>query len=283
MRRRTKSIIALVVSLGVITALTAIILWCVRKGEEPVRNETTPTPTVAGIVTPGMEESGDITQAVAPTEEIKPENEPTNVPVVEPTKEVEPTEAVEPTVAPEEEITPTDAPVITNPASPTPVDAGPTTMPEVTKTPSVTEVPEIEPTTVPEPTKEPTVAPSATPTPTKAPAVTPTPTPLPTVTPTPAPQRKYTHEVKMGDNVWYRLSDDRVLYVMGTGATWGYDMYVDEGGYYRGDTSGMGKLMKIDGVQHIVIEEGITKLGAWSLMWLPDVQSITIPDRGLLF
>jgi len=261
MRRRTKSIIALVVSLAVITALTAILLWCVGKGEEPVRNKTTPTPTVAGIVTPGIEESGDITQAVTPTEEIKPENEPTKVPVVEPTKEVKPTEAVEPTVAPEEIVTPTDAPVIINPASPTPVEA--------------------EPTVAPKPTKAPTVAPSATPTPT----ATSTPTPLPTMapketlTPTPVPQRKYTYEAKMGDNVWYRLSEDRILYVTGTGATWGLNYTLDK------NTNGLGgsdarqnTLMEFRGAQHIVIEEGITKLGKWSLMWLPEVRSITFPN-----
>jgi len=276
MKRRTKRILKIVIgSVVAVVALIAIILWCVGKGEQPTQNETTPTPTVAAErVEPGVEGTEGITPTVALTEEVKPENKPTEAPVSEPTKAVEPTATPEPTVTvePKEEITPTDAPVITNPAEPTKI-------PEVTDTPSVTDVPEIEPTKVPEPTKTPTTAPSATPTPT----ATSTPTPLPTMapketlTPTPAPQRKYTHEVKMGDNVWYRLSDDRVLYVMGTGATWGYDMYVDEGGYYRGDTSGMGKLMKIDGVQHIVIEEGITKLGAWSLMWLPDVQSITFP------
>lgn len=279
MKRRTKRIIKIAIgSVVAVAALVAIILWCVGKGEEPVQNETTPTPTVAGIVTPGIEESGDITQAVTPTEEIKPENEPTKVPVVEPTKEVKPTEAVEPTVAPEEEITPTDAPVITNPASPTPVEAGPITMPEVTETPSVTDGPEIEPTTVPEPTKAPTTVPSATPMPTKAPAVSPTPTPLPNVTPTPVPQRKYVSEYQMGDNVWYHLTEDGTLYVTGTGATVRFDYTYDKandriyGGDYHYDN--MAKSRK---AKHIVIEEGITKLSSWSLMHLPDVESITFP------
>lgn len=269
MRRRTKRIIKIVIgSVVAIAALVAIILWCVGKGEEPAQNETTPTPTVAGIVTPGIEESGDITQAVAPTEEIKPENEPTKVPVVEPTKEVEPTAIIEPTVAPEEVVTPTDAPIITNPAQPTPVPNESTTLPEVTETPSVTEVPEIEPTKVP----------SATPTPTKAPTVTPTPTLLPTATPTPAPQRKYMREFQMGDNVWYRLTEDGVLYVMGSGATWGYNTYIDEGGYIRGDYTGLDKLFKLLGTKHIVIEEGITKLGAWSMAKLADAETIVFPS-----
>lgn len=276
MKRRTKRILKIVIGIvAAVAVIVAVVLWCVGKGEQPTQNETAPTPTVAAErVEPGVEGMEGITPTVAPTEEVKTENKPTEAPVSEPTKAVEPTTTPEPTVtvAPKEEITPTDALVITNPAEPTKI-------PEVTDTPSVTDVPEIEPTKVPEPTKAPTTAPSATPTPT----ATSTPTPLPTMapketlTPTPAPQRKYTHEVKMGDNVWYRLSDDRVLYIMGTGATWGYDMYIDEGGYYRGDTSCLNTLMKIKGVQHIVIEEGITKLGSWSLMRFPDVQSITFP------
>ena len=280
MRRRTKRILKIVI--GIVAALAvivAVILWCVGKGEQPTQNETTPTPTVAAeSVEPGTVRTEGITLTVAPTEEIKPENEPTNVPVVEPTKEVEPTDA------PEEIVTPTDAPVITNPASPTPVEVGPTTMPEVTETPSVTEVPEIEPTTVPEPTKAPTVAPSATPTPTKAPTATPTPTPLPTMapketlTPTPAPQREYVSEYQMGDNVWYRLTEDGTLYVTGTGATVRFDYTYDKatdriyGGDYHYDN--MAKSRK---AKHIVIEEGITKLSSWSLMHLPDVESIIFP------
>lgn len=254
MKKGLRFVIAILIGIAVnAAAIGAVILWCKQldKQAQETGNNLTPT-VVVGTPTPGVE-TDEESQPLSPTAAIETTEVPTETPEI--AKEPEITQAL---VVPVPDVTATPE------ATDVPV-AEPTEVPTVTDTP-ITDAP-----TVPEPTKAPTTVPSATPTPTKVP------TPSPTVTPTPAPQRKYTHEVKMGDNVWYRLAENRVLYVMGTGATWGYDMYVDEGGYYRGDTSGMSKLMKIDGVQHIVIEEGITKLGAWSLMWFPDVQSITFP------
>ena len=182
------------------------------------------------------------------------------------TSTIEVTATVTPVAAANEDAY-TVTPVITEETVQMPVEYEPTKIPEVTEGPEISQALVV--TVTPSPTAQPTVAPS----PTAVPTVT------PTVTPTPAPQRKYTYEAKMGDNVWYRLSEDRVLYVTGTGATVRFDYSYDKetdiiyGGDYHYDN-----LMKCNGAQHIVIEEGVTKLSSWSLMHLPNIQSITFPS-----
>lgn len=166
--------------------------------------------------------------------------EPTGAEVLTKMPEKEPAKAL--TSAPKDEVSPTIAPVITK---------------ELTPTPTVTPSPVL--------TKEPTATPS--PTPTKAP------------TATPVPQRKYVYEAKMGDNVWYRLTEDGTLYVTGTGATYRLNYSYDKGtGFLSGRDARLNDLMELNSAQHIIIEEGVTKLGGWSLMWFFNVQSITFPS-----
>ena len=290
MRRRTKRILKIVIgSVIAVAVIVTIVLLCVGKAKQSAQNETTPTPTVAGSIQTGIEDVKGTSPTVVPSPTVipSPTDLPTEVPVSEPTKAVEPTATAEPTAAPEEPdvVMPTDVPEITDAVQPTPEAGEPTKAPEVTNTPdtdepkatdtpSVSDGHEVEPTAEPVPTV--TLAPTvtATPVPTKAPTATPT----PTVTPTPAPKRKYTYEAQMGDNVWYRLSEDRILYVTGTGATWGLNYTYDKATNKRkGADSRLNVLLKVAGAQHIVIEEGITKLGKWSLMWLPQVQTVTFP------
>lgn len=148
----------------------------------------------------------------------------------------------------------------TEPKVTEPEEATSTMPPEVTDTLDVEEVIPIEPIVIP------------------SVSVTPTVTPSPTVMPTPKPIVRHVREFKMGDNVWYRLAEDGTLYVTGTGATWGYNTYIDEENYIRGDFSGIDKLLKLLGTKHIVIEEGITKLGSWSLAKLAGAETITFPS-----
>lgn len=269
MRRRTKRILKIVSGIvAAVAVIAVIVLLCAGKEGQPTQNETAPTPTVAAeSVEPGVEGMEGITPTVAPTEEVKTENKPTEAPVSEPTKAVEPTTTAVPTVTVEPTMAPTE-PEITDAVQPTPEVSEPTKVPEVTETPSVTDVPEGEPTSEPKPTEKPAVTPT----------VVPTVTPLPTVAPTPAPQRKYVSEYQMGDNVWYRLTEDGILYVTGTGATVRFDYEYDKstGRIYGGDYH-YDNMAGSRRARHIVIEEGITKLSSWSLMHLPEVESITFP------
>jgi len=250
--------------IAVMLLVLAFFLWFFSADE--TKTTTTPTPT-AGVVTstpiPNVEPDEDKTDDVQE-----------NLPATDKKDETgDASEEVQPTETPDE---PADTPVVPNDEADSKEDVGEITEPEeVTPTtvPEDTEVPDAEEVT-PIPTV--TVTPTASVTPTVTP--TPTATPTPTVTPTPKPNVKYEREVKMGDNVWYRLTEDGILYVTGTGATWGYDAYIDEDNYIRGDYSGLNVMFQLLGTKHIVIEEGITKLGAWSLSKLAGAESITFPS-----
>lgn len=200
-------------------------------------------PTVDNPVTP----TGIVN--VTPDDPTGVPETPTNAPTTAPTSEPIDSPAV-PTDMPVE---PTDAPVVEPTSVPTVTDA-----PDAEE-PTVTEVPEV--------TSAPTV-----------PSATPTSTPTPTVTPTPAPERKYVQEYKMGPNVWYRYTEDKTLYVMGTGETYSADIYMNENGKFEGDFSITGIMWNLLGTEHVVVEEGITKLGDWSLSYLKSAKTLTFPS-----
>lgn len=254
--------------IAVMLLVLAFFLWFFSADE--TKTTTTPTPT-AGVVT----------STPIPNENIaddKADDVQENLPATDKKDETgDAGEETQPTEAPDE---PTDTPNVPGTETDGKGEPGeaeevtPTTVPEDTDAPKSDEVTPI-PT---EPTSTPmvTVTPTASVTPTVTP--TPTATPTPTVTPTPRPNVKYEREVKMGDNVWYRLTEDGILYVTGTGATWGYDAYIDEENYIRGDYTGIDQMFKLLGTKHIIIEEGITKLGAWSLSKLAGAESITFPS-----
>lgn len=244
-------LLALVVSVG---AIRGFVVWCMQVEKQTVG--TKPTSAVTETVTPEVE-NAPITvekKAVTVTPKLTTTTAPTITPTIVTTKEQEPTDV------PVVEVSPTLTPSQT-------VTAIAILSPTVTAIPSSTVTPTQRPKSTPSPS--PMVVPTTTT------AVTPT----PIVMPTTAPQCKYTYEAKMGDNVWYRVSEDGILYVMGTGATVRFDYTYDKetdriyGGDYHYD-----RLMNCTGAKHIVIEEGITKLSSWSLMHLPNIQSITFPS-----
>ena len=228
----------------VMILVLAFFLWFFRVDETGKAPATlTPTGVVTSTPVPNAELNEDKTDKTDDMNE--------NLPAAD--------EKIQPTEVPDE---PTDVPVpgtetdgkedAAEPDITNPEDVTPTATPEVTDALDVEEV-------------------------TSMPAA-PTTTPAVTVTPTPKPNVKYEKEFKMGDNVWYRLTEDGVLYVTGTGATWGYDAYIDEDNFIRGDYSGLNVMFQLLGTKHIVIEEGITKLGAWSLSKLAGAESITFPS-----
>ncbi len=249
---------------GMLLVVLVLSFWLFRV-DETAKTPETVTPT-AGAVTstpvpdkepdeekddnaPAADEKGETGEKDEEAQPTEAPNEPADIPNVPGTDDTEESGS---------DVTDTE----------NPEEVTPTTVPEVTDVPEISEGT----TPVPETTS------TATPTATVTPTVTPTATPTPTVTPTPKPNVKYVREVKMGDNVWYRLTEDGILYVTGTGATWGYDAYIDEENYIRGDYTGIDQMFKLLGTKHIVIEEGITKLGAWSLSKLAGAESITFPS-----
>lgn len=163
-----------------------------------------------------------------------------------------------------------------------------TTKPLPTKEITPTEIPELEPTETPvltdtpEPsvTAEPTitVAPTATPEPTSTPVPTDTPTPEPTSTPTPVVKvdegAKLLATVKMGDNVYYDYYDDKTLVVRGKGKT------KDLKDVYRVQLAFEDEVSGLDTyyITTVIIEEGITELGACALPCLYSVQKVIFPS-----
>ncbi len=144
-------------------------------------------------------------------------------------------------------------------------DAIPTVTTEPTAEPTV--APTTVPTATPEPEASitPDILPTPIPTPTAIPTPTPThnPTPAPTATPTPVitvdKNAKLLDSVKMGDNVFYDFYDDGTLVVRGKEKTKDFD------NIYSLEFS-LGKLgIDASDINAIIIEEGITELGANSL------------------
>lgn len=143
--------------------------------------------------------------------------------------------------------------------------AVPTEEPTVTPEPEASITPDILPTPIPTPTATPT--PEPTPTPTPIPAPTATPTPVITVD----KNAKLLESVKMGDNVFYDLYDDGKLVVRGTGKTKDLDnIYTLE---FTLEQLGI----DADNIDTIIIEEGITELGANSLASFYHATKVVFP------
>lgn len=163
--------------------------------------------------------------------------------------------------------------VTTEPTEPT---VAPTTAPTATPEPEASVTPDILPTPIPPPTAIPTPEPTATPEP------TPTPTPAPTATPTPVitvdKNAKLLDSVKMGDNVFYDFYDDGTLVVRGKGATKGFDKSIA----MLDEIARNSKVSEVrdcaNFVTSIVIEEGITVLGKYSLGLFRNATGIVFPN-----
>lgn len=152
---------------------------------------------------------------------------------------------------------------------------------------TATTAPTVTPTT--EPTAEPVFTPTVVSTPTEIPATpTPIPTPEPTATPVPtkavAEGVKPIDSVKMGENVWYDFYEDGTLIVRGTGKTRDVDASFDidterVAVITYTDTEYDGKVSshKLK-VRTIVIEEGITELGDWSLSGFCFTSTVSFPS-----
>lgn len=171
----------------------------------------------------------------------------------------------------------------------------PTATATATVTATVTNTPTLAPTDVPTPTETalPTNTPTATPTntPTLTPTDTPTPsnTPTPTNTPTPAPTNtptvtpmpetvKNLFHKQVGDTAYIDLYDNGMLVVSGTGTLWdltnrGYkDIFAFT---IRGDASN--SYVDTYLASDLVVNEGITGLGSYSLYLGSVVKTITLP------
>ena len=155
---------------------------------------------------------------------------------------------------------------------------------DVTETPTITPSEEKE--------QDATIAPEPTQTEAKN---TSTPTPKPTTKPTEKPKKEENKvsvtpmpismlkaKVQMGDNVWYEFYEKGVLLVTGTGATWDFQDVNSSSGY-------LDKELGEDGIEYvekgttqsltqkIIISEGITELGNFSVSFFRKVNSITLP------
>ena len=96
---------------------------------------------------------------------------------------------------------------------------------------------------------------------------TPTAAPLPTATPIPNPDKpRLVESKKMGDNVTFEFYDNGYLYVKGTGATWDKSFYFDDfdGDFYQT-------------IENVVIEEGVTYIGNFSLNWMSGISYWKLP------
>lgn len=155
------------------------------------------------------------------------------------------------------------------------VTTEPTTAPTATPEPEASVTPDILPTLIPTPTAIPTPEPTATPEP------TPIPEPAPTATPTPVitvdKNAKLLDSVKMGDNVFYDFYDDGTLVVRGEGATKSFDKSID----MLDEIARNSKISEVrdcaNFVTSIVIEEGITLLGKYSLGLFRNVKKVVFP------
>lgn len=169
----------------------------------------------------------------------------------------------------------------TTPTVTTEPTVAPTTAPTATPEPEASVTPDILPTPIPTPTAIPTPEPTATPEP------TPTPEPAPTATPTPVitvdKNAKLLDSVKMGDNVFYDFYDDGTLVVRGKGATRdvknGFNIQVDKVSLDKKDADYKDNIFdKAPDVSFIVIEEGITEIGDWSLSGFFYTEKIEFPQ-----
>lgn len=167
----------------------------------------------------------------------------------------------------------------TTPTVTTEPTVAPTTAPTATPEPEASVTPDILPTPIPTPTAIPTPEPTATPEPTPTPAPTATPTPVITVD----KNAKLLDSVKMGDNVFYDFYDDGTLVVRGKGKTRDVknEFYIDveevslwskDEEYRKGPGSYVAR------VEEIIVEEGITELGDWSLCGFFYAKKIELPQ-----
>lgn len=100
----------------------------------------------------------------------------------------------------------------------------------------------------------------------------PTPTPRPTVTPAPTLEPNLLGKGSCGENVSWTLSKDGVLTLSGTGAV---DSYAGGKPPWRFDQYGFGWA---DRITSIVVEPGITALGASCFQDLYKLKSVSLPD-----
>ena len=155
----------------------------------------------------------------------------------------------------------------------------PTVTPTVTPEPEASITPDILPTPIPTPTATPTPEPTATPEPTSTPEPTATPTPVITVD----KNAKLLDSVKMGDNVFYDFYDDGTLVVRGTGATRDVknEFYIDievVSLWAKDEDYDKGPGSHVMDVEEIVVEEGVTELGDWSLSGFVFTKKIELPQ-----
>lgn len=211
-----------------------------------------------------------------------PEITQTNTPVPD-----EITETVSPSI-PLTEVTPTEEEIVT-PDTPAPTE----TLAPVELTPTILPVPTEASVTQPPVTPELSTVPTETPTPQA------TETPEPTSTPEPTPiVWDDTHMILMfqaGDDVWYKYYDDGTLRVTGTGSTWDDEWIKTDAGWkmkfdllreaagdaeiiepHNGENYVCYKIK--DKVTKIIVEEGITHIGAYALAYYFDVTSVTLPS-----
>ena len=232
----------------VIILMLILIMSACQNQPEQFPTEPTPTPTITLVeVTPSPDETITI-HTPTPTVEVEPT--PTDLPIVN--------------------ITLTPAPVITE-------------APSITLEPTITEVPV---TVAPTETLEPTATPTATPEPSPIPTITEEPsiTDIPDVTVSPSPTEvpnevkgaEVILEVQMGDNVWYRYYDNKVLVVSGTGSTYEFARLREKWNLYKAVSENWHDY--VDYTEIVIVEEGITKLGDYAMNNLYYVKSITLPS-----
>ncbi len=141
--------------------------------------------------------------------------------------------------------------------------------------------------------ESPTLIPSVSLRPTKAPTEAPTeiPTKIPTEMPTETPAEAPTEapdtlspikeevsaclgRIRMGDAAWGEVYENRVFVITGTGSTYDYDDLME---YYLDFNKKNGFDLLESGAVTILVEEGITRIGRYSLCAHCDAERIELP------
>lgn len=141
---------------------------------------------------------------------------------------------------------------------------------------------------------QPTGTPVPTDTPVPTPTNVPTPTPQPTSTPVPSPtpvvvDSKLVYECKAGENAYYKFYEDGTLLVTGTGRVDSIDaeMKYQEGWHmeWGKGSEDYQKLMDFtfdyidyDQLISVIVEEGITELGDFTLAHLWLLKELSLPS-----
>ncbi len=139
------------------------------------------------------------------------------------------------------------------------------------------------PTVMSLPAREPVPTVTALPAREPVPTVTPLPVgePAPTVTPLPVEESVTPlpavclGRIRMGDTIWGEVYENRTFVITGTGSTYDYDELMD---YYMEFNAKGGFELLESGALRIIVEEGITRIGSYSLSIHCDAEYIQLPD-----